>query len=67
MENARLSASLSAALAFRASLLSDDVGPEIQQLRWLRDHQKQCVSRKERLKERLNLFIYIYMYICRLK
>ncbi|CAK9015176.1 unnamed protein product [Durusdinium trenchii] len=61
LENARLSASLSSALAFRASLLPDEdaapVGPEshtdIQQVRWLRDHQQQCLSRKARLKEEI--------------
>ena len=63
MENAQLSASLSAALAFRASLLPD-VGPEIQQIKWLREHQKQCITRKERLKEQENKkFMYIYVHL----
>lgn len=61
LENARLSSSLSSALAFRASLLPDEghtpagaeTGAHIQQVCWLREHQRQCTSRKEKLKEEI--------------
>ena len=60
-ENARLSAALSSTLAFRASLLSDDseaqplrdAGMNVQQVQWLRDHERSCLTRKAQLKEEI--------------
>ena len=60
-ENLRLSAALNSSLAFRASLLSDDAeaqplrdsGMNVQQVRWLREHEQSCLARKAQLKEEI--------------
>ena len=60
-ENSRLAAALSSTLAFRASLLHDDseaqplrdAGMNVQQVRWLREHEQSCIARKAQLKEEI--------------
>ena len=60
-ENARLAAALSSSLAFRASLLQDDseaqplrdAGMNVQQVRWLREHEQSCLARKAQLKDEI--------------
>ncbi|OLP79774.1 hypothetical protein AK812_SmicGene39906 [Symbiodinium microadriaticum] len=60
-ENLRLSAALNSSLGFRASLLSDDAeaqplrdsGMNVQQVRWLREHEQSCLARKAQLKEEI--------------